>query len=76
MIEEPRKSMIEVVYDYLKQGNEISARDAATLWGELNLRNKIVALRKRGVTILAREEINPRTKSRYKVYYMPMDGAA
>jgi len=63
------KNMIDVVKEYLKQGNEITALDAVALWNELNLRNKISILRRRGWQILSREE--PSEKGgKYKVYYL------
>ncbi len=63
------RNMVDIVKDYLKQGKEITALDAVALWNELNLRNKISILRRRGWQILSREEPSE-NGGKYKVYYL------
>ena len=63
------RNMVDIVKDYLKQGKEITALDAVALWNELNLRNKISILRRRGWQILSRE-VPSENGGKYKVYYL------
>jgi len=65
-----RSGMVSVVLNYLQAGNEITAMEAATLWGELNLRNKISALRTDGWPIHSRQERSTKTGAIYKVYFL------
>lgn len=65
-----RSGMVSVVLDYLKAGNEITAIEAAQMWGELNLRNKISALRTDGWPIHSRQEKSVRSGAIYKVYFL------
>ena len=69
------KNMVDVVKDYLEQGNEITALDAVTLWNELNVRNKISTLRARGMQITSREELSEKG-GKYKVYYLDRSAGA
>lgn len=64
--------MIDIVLDHLKEGKSITAFEAVELWGELNLRNKISELRRRGWRIFSEEIPNPRGGT-YKRYYLDMD---
>ena len=62
-------TMIATILEYLKTGKSITAYEAATMWGELNLRNKISDLRKRGWNILS-EEIPSKKGGKFKRYYL------
>jgi hypothetical protein len=64
--------MVLKVLNYLKDGSELSQADAADLWNEYNVRNKICVLRSDGWPIRSREEPSPRG-GKYKVYFMDMD---
>lgn len=64
-----RTSMVSTVLDWLQGGREISALDAAMMWGELNLRNKISVLRADGWPITSREEMSKNGR-KYKVYFL------
>lgn len=64
-----RTGMIGVILDHLKKGNEITAIEAAKMWDELNLRNKICILRSDGWPIHSREE-KSKNGVFYKVYFL------
>lgn len=64
-----RTGMVQVVLDWLKSGREITAIEAAKMWDELNLRNKICILRSDGWPINSREERSKNNKP-YKVYFL------
>lgn len=64
-----RTGMVQTVLDWLKSGQEITALEAAKMWGELNLRNKISTLRSDGWPIHSREEKSPHGGV-YKVYFL------
>lgn len=64
--------MTKKVLDYLKAGNELTQADAAEIWREYNVRNKISVLRSDGWPINSREEPSDRG-GKYKVYFMDMD---
>ncbi len=66
------RAMIDIVLDHLKEGKSITAFEAVELWGELNLRNKISELRRRGWRIFSDEIQNP-NGGKYKRYYLDMD---
>ena len=66
------KGMVSQVLNHLKAGNELSAADAAELWNEYNVRNKISVLRSDGWPIEDREEPSPR-HGKFKIYYLLMD---
>lgn len=61
--------MVQVVLDWLKSGREITAIEAAKMWDELNLRNKISILRSDGWPIHSREE-KAKHGGVYKVYFL------
>lgn len=63
-----RTGMIETVLDWLKSGREITALEAAKMWNELNLRNKISILRADGWPIHSREE--KQNGKVFKVYFL------
>lgn len=64
-----RTGMVSTVLEYLKSGHEITALEAAKMWDELNLRNKISTLRSDGWPIHSREEKSP-NGGLYKVYFL------
>ena len=64
-----RTGMVQVVLDWLKSGREITAIEAAKMWDELNLRNKISILRSDGWPIHSREE-KAKHGGIYKVYFL------
>lgn len=64
-----RSGMVQTVLNWLKSGREITALEAAHMWNELNLRNKISILRADGWPIHSREEKAP-GKGIYKVYFL------
>lgn len=64
-----RTGMVQVVLDWLKSGREITALEAARMWDELNLRNKISVLRSDGWPIHSREE-KAKHGGVYKVYFL------
>lgn len=66
------RSMVDVVLEYLKAGNSITALDAFELWKELNLRNKISELRRRGWQILSDEEQSD-NGGKFKKYYLDFE---
>lgn len=67
-----KQSMVDVVLDFLKRGERLSAFDAVTMWNELNLRNKISVLRSRGWQILS-EEVQSAHGGKFKVYFLDMN---
>ncbi|WP_345969625.1 hypothetical protein WCX72_09890 [Sulfurimonas sp. HSL1-6] len=64
--------MMKTVLEYLAAGNELSQSDAADLWREFNLRNKISQLGHDDWPILRRDEPSKRG-GKYKVYYLDPD---
>lgn len=70
-----RTGMIGVILDHLKNGNEITAIEAAKMWDELNLRNKISILRSDGWPIHSREE-KAKYGGIYKVYFLDSEKPA
>jgi len=66
------RGMITTVLNYLKEGNEISAIQASSMWNELNVRNKISILREEGWPITSSEEPS-KHGGYYKVYSLNMD---
>lgn len=64
-----RTGMIGTILDWLKSGREITALEAAKMWDELNLRNKISILRSDGWPIHSREE-KAKHGGVYKVYFL------
>jgi len=64
--------MILKVLNHLKSGRELSQADAAELWREYNVRNKISTLRSEGWPIHSREVPSDRG-GKYKVYFLDMD---
>ena len=66
------RGMIKTIHEYLLGGNRLSATDAYEMWKEMNLRNKVSALRAEGWPIHS-EEADSTRGGKYKIYFLDMD---